>query len=352
MKRLRLGYYGLALICLSLFSYQNLNFFLEFVKYPTTRSGAFKVKMYSVKAYLILITKDVTDIEFPRIILCHADGKGYNLSKIQSLGFKTQVNFLYAKSENASNFSWLGENMTIEETFKHVYAKPLIDSLISNNSFMKLNGTLREPLKWIEVPMVYPEGRCLKLNFTKTSFKETTLILKFEQTSFQGALELSITDPHREYYKPDVFTFTGDKIKLDFREAGKDYVYDFLKVEILHVADLGNVFLTFRIKISETKDKEEDQETKCSSYSSNFTYKTCTLRSLGEVYESKLGCQPPWFSNNYSTVCNRKFTEEEVVKHLGVDVFRHIDLTEFEGCRRPCLRMEIQSRLLRYLNEP
>ena len=56
--------------------------------------------------------------------------------------------------------------MTLEETFNYVYAHPPIERIVSNASFMKLNGSLREPLKWIEVPMVYPEGRCLKLNFT------------------------------------------------------------------------------------------------------------------------------------------------------------------------------------------
>lgn len=227
MKRLQLGYYGLALLCISLFSYQNFNFFLEFVKYPTARSGAFKVCIKEMNfaieriTMLIINIKDITGIKFPRIMLCHADGKGYNLSNIQSLGFKTQVNFLYAKSQNASNYSWLGKNMTLEETFKYVYAQPPIESIISSStSFMKLNGSLRETLKWIEVPMVYPEGRCLKLNFSSTVFKETTLILKFVKTDFLGALELSITDPHREYYKPDVFTFTGDKIKLDFKKSG------------------------------------------------------------------------------------------------------------------------------------
>ena len=112
------------------------------------------------------------------------------------------------------------------------------------------------------------------------------------------------------------------------------------------------MFLTFRIKISETHDKEKDQQAKCSSYPADSTYKECTLRSLVQNYQDKLGCQPPWFSNNYSTVCNRTFSQEEVVKHLGIDVFRHIDLTEFEGCTRPCIRMEIQSRLLRHFNYP
>ena len=110
--------------------------------------------------------------------------------------------------------------MSVEDIFNQIYAKPLIENILSDESNMKLNGSIHEPLDWIEVPMVYPEGRCLKLNWTRTSFKQTTLILKFMNTSFQGALELSITDPYREYYKPDVFTFSGDRVKLDFNKAG------------------------------------------------------------------------------------------------------------------------------------
>ena len=28
-------------------------------------------------------------------------------------------------------------------------------------------------------------------------------------------------DPYREYYKPDIFTFDGDKIRMDFNIAGQ-----------------------------------------------------------------------------------------------------------------------------------
>ena len=33
---------------------------------------------------------------------------------------------------------------------------------------------------------------------------------------------------------------------------------------------------------------------------------------------------------------------------LETDVFRVIDLSEFDSCVRPCVRMEIESRILRY----
>ena len=28
-----------------------------------------------------------------------------------------------------------------------------------------------------------------------------------------------VVDPYREYYKPDIFTFGGDKVKMDFKDA-------------------------------------------------------------------------------------------------------------------------------------
>ena len=98
---------------------------------------------------------------------------------------------------------------------------------------------MRENLTWIEIPMVHPEGRCLKLNFTMTLFTETTIILKFHDIKdFNGSLEITITgwtvfkiwkhttiymflDPYREYYKPDIFTFGGDKVRMDFNIAGQ-----------------------------------------------------------------------------------------------------------------------------------
>ena len=65
-----------------------------------------------------------------------------------------------------------------------------------------------------------------------------------------------------------------------------------------------------------------------------------------ENLQRKIGCSPPWFANDYSLVCNKSLTREDV-DILGTDVFRFIDLSEFEDCVRPCVRMEIESRILR-----
>ena len=61
------------------------------------------------------------------------------------------------------------------------------------DSYLKLNGSIKETLRWIERPMNHPEGRCLQLNLTKAKYSETTLILKFRNSSHDGQLQLTIT---------------------------------------------------------------------------------------------------------------------------------------------------------------
>ena len=182
----------------------------------------------------------MTEIEFPRIIVCHGDGQGYDKTKVRQFGYENYVNLLYGKTANVSSYGWASSNVTTKAMFEQLYSNPFIESIIRADSFVKLNGSIRENLTWIEVPMVHPEGRCLKLNFSKTIYTETTIILKFHDIQdFNGSLEITITgrnplqinkqftyeflDPYREYYKPDIFTFGGDKVTMDFKVAGRNY---------------------------------------------------------------------------------------------------------------------------------
>ena len=77
--------------------------------------------------------------------------------------------------------------------------------------------------------------------------------------------------------------------------------------------------------------------------SSSRTFRSSSV----QVYLDRLGCSPPWFSGNYSKVCGRRLGEEEV-SFLDDFIYRHLDMSEFSGCQRPCTRLDIQSRVLRY----
>ena len=137
----------------------------------------------------------MTEIEFPRIIICHGDGHGYDRTKVNQLGYDSYANFLYGKSTNVSSYGWVSSKyVTTKQFFEQLYSEPFIETIIRPDSYIKLNGSIRENLTWIEIPMVYPEGRCLKLNFTMTIYKETALVLKFRDIKdFNGSLEISIT---------------------------------------------------------------------------------------------------------------------------------------------------------------
>ena len=136
----------------------------------------------------------MTEIEFPRIIICHGDGHGYDERKVSEFGYEDYSNLLYGKSANVSSYGWVSSNVSTEAMFEQLYSKPFIETFIRPDSFIKLNGSMRENLTWIEIPMVHPEGRCLKLNFTMTLFTETTIILKFHDIKdFNGSLEITIT---------------------------------------------------------------------------------------------------------------------------------------------------------------
>ena len=73
-------------------------------------------------------------------------------------------------------------------------------------------------------------------------------------------------DPNREYYRPDIFTFSGHDIKFDFRDSSNlDFIlinlFQYLWVSIclyfFLVAAQGNLFQTYRIRISESVDLEQ-----------------------------------------------------------------------------------------------
>ena len=135
----------------------------------------------------------MTEIEFPRIIVCHGDGQGYEKTKVEQFGYDNYVNLLYGKSSNISSYGWSSSNST-KALFEQLYSNPFIETIVRPDSFLKLNGSMRENLTWIEIPMVHPEGRCLKLDFRRTIYAETTIILKFHDIkNFNGSLEITIT---------------------------------------------------------------------------------------------------------------------------------------------------------------
>ena len=162
--------------------------------------------------------QNIREILFPRLTLCLADG-GYQEESLRRFDYDGIKSFVCGKSLGNETGGWQHSYATTKQIFEKSYKQPNIEELFRDDSFMKFDKIIRSRLDWIEKPMVYPEGRCLTLNFTKTNNLETTIIMKFKNTNFTGKLELSITDPHREYYRPDIFSFSGERIIFDFSKS-------------------------------------------------------------------------------------------------------------------------------------
>ena len=140
------------------------------------------------------ILQKLNEIEFPRIIICYGDGHGYDRTKINKFGYDGYDNLLFGKSADISSYGWVYWNVSTKAMFEQLYSKPFIETIIRPDSHIMLNGSITQNLTWIEIPMLYPEGRCLRFNFTMTFFTETKIIMKFHDIKdFNGSLEISIT---------------------------------------------------------------------------------------------------------------------------------------------------------------
>ena len=140
------------------------------------------------------ILQKLNEIDFPRIIICYGDGHGYDKTKINKFGYDGYDNFLFGKSADISSYGWVSSNISTRAMFEQLYSKPFIETIIRPDSYIMLNGSILQNLTWIEIPMVYPEGRCLRFNFSRTIFTETKIIMRFHDIKdFDGSLEISIT---------------------------------------------------------------------------------------------------------------------------------------------------------------
>ena len=221
----------IGLICVSLFFYQTYIFVRQYRENPTARRVGFKelrnpiftpflTTLNHVKRVKSIshFHQNIREIDFPLLELCFADG-GYQEESLLKFNYAGIKDFVCGHSVGNVRNGWIQPNASTKQIFEESYRKPMIEELLREDSHMKYDQTVRIGLDWFEKPMVYPEGRCLVLNMTRTDHSETTLILKFENTTFTGRLELTITDPHREYYRPDIFSFSGERIIFDFSEG-------------------------------------------------------------------------------------------------------------------------------------
>ena len=94
-------------------------------------------------------------------------------------------------------------------------------------------------------------------------------------------------DPHRDHYRPDIFSFAGDKIHIDLSQGSAIYfntIIDQTDLFLRHcISADDHTFLVYRIKLYQSEDLEEDGRAQCRQYTQNYTYKNCVLDTIEKV---------------------------------------------------------------------
>ena len=98
---------------------------------------------------------------FPRVTFCHGEGRAYNHSSLEQLGYKDVPAFVSGRrSGPGQGNGWVTERRTAEEVFEAAYSQPQLETFLRNDSYLKLNGSRSSRgLGWLVSPMSYEGGR-------------------------------------------------------------------------------------------------------------------------------------------------------------------------------------------------
>ena len=278
---------------------------------------------------------------------------------MRAAGYRDLAAFTEGKLEDGRR-GWVGLQGDMRKTFLATYAEPPIRDLINiQESVDQQAGVDPPPLEWVERHMVYPQGRCLELVLPRASAPQTTLLIKFHSNlTFSGKLSVSLTDPNREYFRPDIFTSSGDRMEMEFSKGWSNSLLNaitggkktmvWLAFGLIQSLCSGKILKKFccdhfsektisiyRVKLHQTEDLSVDPEANCVTYPAGSSYRDCTLATLSRKYMARLGCLPPWFAADFHSACNGTFTEDQM-ENIEWWIYNDFDLLEMEQCKVLC----------------
>ena len=221
---------------------------------------------------------------------------------------------------NGQNFGgWNGnDSIDIETLFENASMFNRLKSPPFSYYLQWGNLKVSEFVTIIEQTFKYPDGKCFNieikinsdLNYILSSVP--SLMLGFENAN--ASVTVRITDPYREYFLSDVFTFSGKEITKN-----------------LHPQYENNADI-YKVKIQENMDCEEDKEVKCQDYRNKETgsFKECVQSVVEERFLKGFGCMPPWFTENIEDMCNLQSFSFKTWTNISNDIFPTMDDTFLE----------------------
>ena len=196
----------------------------------------------------------------------------------------------------------------------------------------------------------YPDGKCFDINVTigddGLGLEEVVDLTVWFTEDENSLVDIKITDPHRDYFLSDKFSFSGDRIRKHLDDTHEPS------------------FDTYRVEVQQFNEQQEDQQVKCKFYGKNETFKQCVQDFVEEKYLKEFECVPPWFTENIVYACNELDSEQQWknmsdlifptldAKFLKVSISIQIPLFHLKSqdCLAPCTHLEINSREIRTID--
>ena len=175
-------------------------------------------------------------------------------------------------------YGWSGNKTNeVEQFFENAVMLKNSSSIIST-LLLRLNSVeANDPVEIKERKFRYPDGKCfdikIKIDPDFNRKKNVDLRVAFNEVENIEKVNIKITDPNREYFLSDMFTFSGKEIKKS--------------LDLAHEKTLD----VYKVQIHESIELEEDAEagckiigrtkTKASSNVSSQLWRNNSWRNLG-----------------------------------------------------------------------
>ena len=259
-------------------------------------------------------TEHLFEAGFPKIEICLSPGFDNNF--IKKMGYKTITNFAKGIGEKDGKpfFGWNGNKSTdMSELFEMAFMFKNFSNIVQKYKLYLDDAKKTNCLKIKERKFRYPDGKCfdiiVDIDPADHKTKVIAFIIYFKEVE-NITVHVKISDPHREHFLSDMFSFSGAEIKK-ILDPSHDKTIDI-----------------YRVQINENIDIEEDQETNCKRYQKqkNESFKQCVKILVEEKFKEEIGCIPPWFVESVDDICDKSYTE----KYWGNMIFPTLDNTFLE----------------------
>ena len=220
--------------------------------------------------------------------------------------------FAEGKKEQGTKilYGWNG-NLSTEQFLENSVTFQNLRSVIYKYTFSVGNNNLSNAINVAERKFLYPDGKCFDLNIKLNANvshnigKEAVLTLILNNKK-DTEVRVHITDPHREHFLSDYFTFHGQDVKKKLDETN------------VNSMDL------YKLKIKERIGDMRDPEANCNDYDDKSGFKDCVMEAVKEKFLTRYGCSPPWFTENIEDVCHGNMSQDKW-KQVSDEIFPTMD---------------------------